>query len=156
MSKKRPFKRQLLGYRRKAVDEHLALVDASIADLRAAVERAAEPEHHDLVLRATRLAVEDVMQRAHDDALRIRAEAETEAARLLADAYDIVAAREGVIDLRPELDEERQDAAAVEAELDGVDTDSDVAAHAEVTADTDVALAVDPSWNADLARVLKN
>ena len=101
-NKDRAFKRQLFGYRRQAVDEHLAVVDASIADLREAVERAAEPEHHDLVLRATRLAVEDVLQGAHDDALRIRTEAEEAAARMLADAYDIVAAREAVIDLRPD------------------------------------------------------
>ncbi len=100
--KDREFPRQVFGYRRQAVDEHLAVVDASIADLREAVERAAEPEHHDLVLRATRLAVEDVLQRAHDEALRIRTEAEEEAARMLADAYDIVAAREAVIDLRPD------------------------------------------------------
>ncbi|MEM9202232.1 MAG: hypothetical protein AAGC53_11250 [Actinomycetota bacterium] len=97
----RHFKRQLFGYRRRAVDEHLAVVDASIADLREAVEAASRPEHHDLVLRATRLAVEDVLQRAHNDAEKIRSDAETEAARMLADAYEIVAARESVIDLRP-------------------------------------------------------
>ena len=103
MSKsQREFKRQLFGYRRKAVDEHLAVVDASIADLREAVERTARSDQHELVLRATRLAVEEVMQRAHDDAQRIRTDAEAEAAQMLADAYDIVSAREAVIDLRPE------------------------------------------------------
>ena len=99
-----PFKRQFFGYRRKAVDEHLAVIDASIADLREAVDRAAEPEHQELVLRATRLAVEEILQRAHDDAAQIRSGAEAEAARILADAYDIAAAREAVIDLRPEVD----------------------------------------------------
>ena len=53
-SSDRPFRRQLFGYRRADVDEHLTAVDASIADLRTAVDRAAEPAHHDLVQRATR------------------------------------------------------------------------------------------------------
>ena len=139
MSKEqRVFKRQLFGYRRKAVDEHLALVDASIADLREAVERAAEPEHHELVLRATRLAVEDVMQRAHDDATRIRTEAETEAARLLADAYDIVAAREAVIDLRPEDDAQAETETPAVAPLP----------NGLVPPDAD--------WDSDLAKAIKD
>ena len=103
-SSDRPFRRQLFGYRRADVDEHLTAVDASIADLRTAVDRAAEPAHHDLVQRATRLAVDEILQRVHDDAARIREEAEAEASRLLADAYEIVVARESVIDLRPETE----------------------------------------------------
>lgn len=99
----REFKRQLFGYRRRAVDDHLAVVDASIADLRDALRRAAEPDR-ELILRATRLAVTDVMQQAHDEAGRIRTAAESEAKRLLADAYQLVAARPPVIDLRAEDD----------------------------------------------------
>ena len=149
MSKnERPFKRQFFGgYKRKAVDEHLAVVDASIADLREAVEKASEPAHQELVLRATRLAVEDVLQRAHDDAVRIRSEAETEASRLLADAYDIVAAREAVIDLRPEATDEPE----VDERLEDAVTDlTDAAAALDTTP------AVDPDWNADLAKAIED
>ena len=44
------------------------------------------------------------MQQAHDEAGRIRTAAESEAKRLLADAYQLVAARPPVIDLRAEDD----------------------------------------------------
>lgn len=70
-----PFKRQVLGYRRKAVDEHLAALDASIAELQDQLERVAHPDAHDLALRATRLAVEEILQAATDDAASIRAAA---------------------------------------------------------------------------------
>ena len=141
------FKRQLFGYRRKAVDEHLAVVDASIADLREAVGRATEPEHHDLVLRATRLAVEEIMQRAHDEARRIRTEAETEAARVLVDAYDIAAIRDEVIDLRPEFDDAEHTEPAPDPEA------SDAVAE-RADEDETTGLLVDRDWNADLARVI--
>ena len=98
----RQFKRQFLGYRRRAVDDHLAVVDSAIAELREALSRAAEPDQHDLVLRATRLAVEGVMQQAHDEAARVLSEAEAEAGRLLADALERISAGSATIDLRTE------------------------------------------------------
>ncbi len=70
------FKRSLFGYRRRAVNAHLAAVDQTMAELRAEVPAEAR---HDLVLRATRRSVENVMARAHADAAVIRAKAQTEA-----------------------------------------------------------------------------
>ena len=99
----RPFRRQLFGYRRSAVDEHLASVDASIAELQATVERLTPAEDGELVLRATRRAVEEVLERAERDAERIRADAETEAAQVLADAYDIGAARSKVAEVANDI-----------------------------------------------------
>ena len=101
MSRTNPklFKRRLFGYQRKAVNEHLATVDASILELQAKVEEAASPEHHDLVLRATRLSVEAVMEQAEADADAIREAARAEAEGMLADAYDLTRARKDVIDL---------------------------------------------------------
>lgn len=76
MSSVRPsFKRQVLGYRRKAVDEYLAELEASIAELQDQLERVTHPDAHDLALRATRLAVEEILQAATDDAASIRAAA---------------------------------------------------------------------------------
>ena len=69
------FKRQVLGYRRKAVDARLAELEASIAELQDQLERATHPDAHDLALRATRLAVEEILQAATDDAASIRAAA---------------------------------------------------------------------------------
>lgn len=101
MSRSNPklFKRRLFGYQRKAVNEHLATVDASIVELQAKVEEAASPEHQDLVLRATRRSVEAVMEQAEADADAIRAAARAEAEGMLADAYDLTRARKDIIDL---------------------------------------------------------
>jgi hypothetical protein len=162
----RQFKRQFLGYRRSAVDDHLATVDASIADLRAAVDKAAHPDHQDLVLRATRRAVEDVMQRAHDDATRIRDEAEAEAAQVLADAYAIAGRRDEVIDLRaaaaaePTAVDEVQDEPHGELRDDeqrpsslAPSTDPAAEPAAKPASEFDEP-AADPDWNADLAKVI--
>ena len=101
MSRSNPklFKRRLFGYHRKAVNEHLASVDASIAELEARVDEAASPEHQDLVLRATRLSVESVLEQAETDAEAIRQAARAEAEAMLADAFDLTRARKDVIDL---------------------------------------------------------
>lgn len=98
-SNQKLFKRRLFGYQRKAVNEHLATVDASIAELQAKVDEAASQEHQDLVLRATRLSVESVLEQAEADADAIREAARAEAESMLADAYDLARARKDVIDL---------------------------------------------------------
>lgn len=103
--KPKTFKRRLFGYQRKAVDAHLAVIDDSVLDLQAQVDRVTSAEHHELVLRATRLSVEETLQSAHAEAEQIRTDAEAEASRLLADAYDLVAARQSVIDLRADQDD---------------------------------------------------
>lgn len=99
---KKEFPRRLWGYRRGDVDTRLAEIDATIGLLQVridATENAAG--HHDLVLRATRRSVEEVIERANADAADIRAAAEAEASRLIADAYELVRARDAaVIDLR--------------------------------------------------------
>lgn len=103
MASSKPFKRRLFGYQRKAVDAHLAVVDTSIAELQAKVDEASSPEHHDLVLRATRLSVESVLEAAEADAEGIRAAARAEAEGIVADAYELARATnrsgESVIDL---------------------------------------------------------
>ena len=96
-----PFGRQFFGYRRTAVDEHLIAVDRSIGELNQKIAELTEPDNDDLVLRATRRAVDDVLQRAHAEAERVRAEAEMAAAQLLADAYEIAAVRDKRRDVEP-------------------------------------------------------
>lgn len=99
----REFKRGFFGYRRKEVDARLAEIDALIADLQVSIEATASVEHHDLVLRATRRSIEEMMERAERDAAAVREGAEAVAAKLLADAYELARARDGaVIDLRPD------------------------------------------------------
>ena len=99
---KKEFARRLWGYRRKDVDQRLAEIDASIGLLQVQLDATElSAGHHDLVLRATRRSVEDVLERANADADAIRAAAEAEASRVLADAYELVKARDAaVIDLR--------------------------------------------------------
>jgi len=113
----RPFSRALFGYRRTQVDQRLAQIDATIVELRAGVDAASSVEHHDLVQRATRRSVESVIEQAHAEAVRIRAEADAEAAGILADAYELVKARDHLIDLR--ADEEPTADPALAAEGDG-------------------------------------
>lgn len=93
------FKRRLFGYQRTAVDAHLATVDEAIAELQAKVDEASAPEHHELVLRATRLAVESILEQAETDAERIRHDARAEADGIVADAFELARANERVIDL---------------------------------------------------------
>ena len=99
---KKEFPRRLWGYRRKDVDHRLAEIDASIGLLQVQVDAAQNSAaHHDLVLRATRRSVEEVLERANAEAAAIRAAAEADASRVLADAYELVQARDAaVIDLR--------------------------------------------------------
>ncbi|MEO0495456.1 MAG: hypothetical protein AAF081_18770 [Actinomycetota bacterium] len=111
------FKRRLLGYQRKAVDAHLATVDAAIAELGEQVASATSPDHHELVLRATRLSVEAVIEQAEADADRIRRAAHDEAAGILADAYALVRARDDVIDLTESATDDAGDLADDEAAL---------------------------------------
>ncbi len=100
---KREFPRRLWGYHRRDVDHRLAEIDTSINLLQVQINATELPDDHDdLVLRATRRSVADVLTQAHSDADTIRAAAEAEAVRLLADAYELVRAREVAgIDPRP-------------------------------------------------------
>jgi len=98
------FSRRPLGYRRRSVDAHLATVDTHIASLQAALDEALSDEQQELVLRATRRSVEDVLGSAEADATEIRAQANADAAAILADAYELGRARDHVIDLRPDPD----------------------------------------------------
>lgn len=79
---RREFSRGLFGYRRKEVDARLAEIDATMAQLQSAGPATPSAEHLDLVHRATRRRAAEVLERAHADAERIRAEA----ASILADA----------------------------------------------------------------------
>lgn len=99
---KKEFPRRLWGYRRKAVDHRLAEIDATIGLLQVQIDATENSAgHHDLVLRATRRSVEEVLERANADADAIRAAAQADATRVLADAYELVQARDAaVIDLR--------------------------------------------------------
>ena len=92
--REQPFGRQLFGYRREAVDQHLVEVDRAIGELNEKIAALTKTDDDDLVLRATRRAVDDVLQRAHAEAERVRSDAEKAAAQLLADAYEIAAARD--------------------------------------------------------------
>ena len=58
-----------------------------------------------------------MIEQAHAEAVRIRAEADAEAAGILADAYELVKARDHLIDLR--ADEEPTADPALAAEGDG-------------------------------------
>ena len=100
---KKEFRRRLWGYRRKDVDDRLAEIDASIGLLQVQIDATEmSAGQHDLVLRATRRSVEEVLERANADADAIRAAAEADATRVIADAYELVKARDAaVIDLRP-------------------------------------------------------
>ena len=77
------FKRRLFGYRRAAVDARLDELIATIEAIENPSGPAA-PDQDDLVLRATRLSVAEVMEQAEADAEEIRQAARTEAANLLA------------------------------------------------------------------------
>ena len=116
---KREFTRSLWGYSRREVDEQLASIDATIAELQVAIDQAVNAtDQHDLVLRATRRSVEEVLERAQTDAAAIRSEAQAEASQLLADAYELVKARDAaVIDLRSEVAEPPASAEQIEADL---------------------------------------
>ena len=86
---KKEFPRRLWGYRRSAVDGRLAEIDATIGLLQVQIDATeVSAGQHDLVLRATRRSVDDVLERANADADAIRAAAEAEASRLIADAYE--------------------------------------------------------------------
>ena len=96
----RPFGRALLGYRRRSVDGRVAALEATIADLHAAVDGAASPDHRGLVERATRRTAQQMLEAARDEAEAIRAAADSDASAVLADAYELVRARDEPIDLR--------------------------------------------------------
>lgn len=121
---KREFTRSLWGYSRSEVDDQLAGIDATIAELQLAIDRAVTPtDQHDLVLRATRRSVEEVMERAQAEADAIRSEAKAAASQLLADAYQLVRARDGaVIDLRAEAADSTTSREDLEADLFAPDT----------------------------------
>ncbi|MDG1878544.1 MAG: hypothetical protein P8I99_14145 [Acidimicrobiales bacterium] len=92
---KREFPRRLWGYHRRDVDHRLAEIDTSINLMQVEINATELPDDRDdLVLRATRRSVADVLMQAHSDADTIRSAAEAEAVRLLADAYKLVRDRE--------------------------------------------------------------
>lgn len=98
--KARPFRRGLFGYRARQVDARLAALDATIAELRVAVDAASSSDHRDLVERATRRSALRMLEATREEADALRAAARSEADAMLADAYELVRARDESVDLK--------------------------------------------------------
>jgi hypothetical protein len=103
---KRAFRRRLLGYHRRNVEETLVQLTAALTSLEIRLQAAEfSAKQEDLVLRATRRSVEDVLKRAEKDANDIRRAAEAASASLLAEVF-------GPLRTSPEGEETTRNAAA--------------------------------------------